>query len=257
MTNTRSMQGETGAEAQGGANSSSPRLPARVLIADDHDLVREGLLAVLEGEPDLEVVGEAKNGREALQMCRQLRPDLILMDVRMPEMDGLAATRAIKEELPTTSVVMVTMHENPDYLLEAIRAGAAGYILKDAAGERLVEAVRRTLEGEAPLNEGLAMQLLQRLAAGGREGERGGASVRGGRKRPAPMPGGITPREVEVLQLLAQGRTNPQIAQELKVSRGTVKIHVQNIIAKLGVSDRTQAAVRAIELGIFDPPTEW
>src|SRR5918997_4940306 len=249
------MKGESGAEARGEANSSAPRLPARVLIADDHDLVREGLLAVLEDEPDLEVVGEAKNGREALEMCRQVRPDLILMDVRMPEMDGLAATRAIKEELPTTSVVMVTMHENPDYLLEAIRAGAAGYILKDAAGDRLVEAVRRTLEGEAPLNEGLAMQLLQRLAAGegDQEGERGGASVRGARKRGAPMPGGITPREVEVLQLLAQGRTNPRIAQELKVSRGTVKIHVQNIIAKLGVSDRTQAAVRSIELGILDP----
>src|SRR3712207_3943557 len=150
MTNMRSMKGETEAEARG----DGP--PARVLIADDHDLVREGLLAVLEGEPDLEVVGEAKNGREALEMCRQVRPDLILMDVRMPEMDGLAATRAIKEELPTTSVVMVTMHENPDYLLEAIRAGAAGYILKDAEGERLVGAVRRTLNGESPLEIGRA-----------------------------------------------------------------------------------------------------
>ena len=245
------MKGESRAEARGEANSSTPRLPARVLIADDHDLIREGLLAVLEDEPDLEVVGEAKNGREALEMCRQMRPDLILMDVRMPEMDGLAATRAIKEELPTTSVVMVTMHENPDYLLEAIRAGAAGYILKDAAGDRLVEAVRRTLEGEAPLNEGLAMQLLQRLAAGRREGERGkGASVLEGRKRQAPMPGGITPREAEVLRLLAQGRTNPQIARTVLSSVSTVKIHVQNIIAKLGVSDRTQAAVRAIELGL-------
>jgi NarL family two-component system response regulator LiaR len=247
MTNARSMQSETGAEARGGGP------PARLLIADDHDLVREGLLAVLEGEPDLVVVGEAKNGKEALEMCRQVRPDLVLMDVRMPEMDGLAATRAIKEELPTTSVVMVTMHENPDYLLEAIRAGAAGYILKDAAGERLVEAVRRTLEGEVPLNEGLAMRLLQRLA-----GEEEGSSLgEASKQRPAPLPKGITPREAEVLRLLAQGRTNPQIAQDLTVSRGTVKIHVQNIIAKLGVSDRTQAAVRAIELGIFDPATEW
>jgi NarL family two-component system response regulator LiaR len=256
MTNTRSMRSETEAEGRG-ANSPPP---ARLLIADDHDLVREGLLAVLEGEPDLQVVGEARNGREAVELCRQVHPDLVLMDVRMPEMDGLAATRAIKEELPTTSVVMVTMHENPDYLLEAIRAGAAGYILKDAAGERLVEAVRRTLEGEVPLNEGLAMQLLQRLAGeedlGGRGGG-GASSVGEERKRPAPMPKGITPREAEVLRLLAQGRTNPQIAQDLTVSRGTAKIHVQNIIAKLGVSDRTQAAVRAIELGIFDPATDW
>ena len=136
---------------------------ARLLLADDHDLVREGIRAVLEGEPDLKVVGEAANGREAVELCRELEPDLVLMDVRMPEMDGLAATRAIKEELPQTSVVMVTMHESPDYLLEAIKAGAAGYILKDAAGERLVEAVRRTLEGEAPLSEGLAMQLLVRM----------------------------------------------------------------------------------------------
>jgi DNA-binding NarL/FixJ family response regulator len=241
MTNARSMQSETGAEARGGGP------PARLLIADDHDLVREGLLAVLEGEPDLVVVGEAKNGKEALEMCRQVRPDLVLMDVRMPEMDGLAATRAIKEELPTTSVVMVTMHENPDYLLEAIRAGAAGYILKDAAGERLVEAVRRTLEGEVPLNEGLAMQLLQRLAAG-EEDQEGG--VRQARKRPAPMTEELTNREAEVLRLLAQGRTNPQIARTVLSSVSTVKIHVQNIIAKLRVSDRTQAAVRAIELGL-------
>jgi two-component system, NarL family, response regulator LiaR len=219
---------------------------ARLLLADDHDLVREGIRAVLEGEPDLSVVGEAANGREAVELCRELKPDLVLMDVRMPEMDGLAATRAIKEELPQTSVVMVTMHESPDYLLEAIKAGAAGYILKDAAGERLVEAVRRTLEGEAPLSEGLAMQLLQRLAS--EDEERPEPSE--AKKTRAPMPEELTSQEMQVLRLLAQGRTNPQIAQIVLSSVSTVKIHVQNIIAKLGVSDRTQAAVRAIELGL-------
>ena len=229
--------------------------PARLVLADDHDLVREGIRAVLEGEPDLVVVGEAENGRQALEICLKERPDLVLMDVRMPEMDGLAATRAIKEQLPETSVVMVTMHESPDYLLEAIKAGAAGYILKDAAGERLVEAVRRTLEGEAPLSEGLAMQLLVQMV---NESEQSAGMLPEAKKRRrGPLPKGITPREAEVLRLLAQGRTNPQIAQDLAVSRGTVKIHVQNIISKLGVSDRTQAAVRAIELGIFEPETEW
>ena len=220
---------------------------ARLVLADDHDLVREGIRAVLEGEPDLVVVGEASNGKEAVEVCRKVRPDLVLMDVRMPEMDGLAATRAIKEELPQTSVVMVTMHESPDYLLEAIKAGAAGYILKDAAGERLVEAVRRTLEGDAPLSEGLAMQLLQRLAS--EDGQRAQQQPEA-KRTPPPMPEELTPRETEVLKLLAQGRTNPQIARTVLASVSTVKIHVQNIIAKLGVSDRTQAAVRAIELGL-------
>jgi DNA-binding NarL/FixJ family response regulator len=215
----------------------------RVLIADDHRLVREGLRAVLQAEPGLEVVGEAENGREAIEACRRLEPDLVLMDVRMPHSDGLEATRAIKEEMPSVSVVMVTMHQNPDYLLEAVRAGAAGYILKDASGERLVGAVRRTLEGESPLDEDLAMRLLQELS-----GEQA--------RPPQPSPEThepqepLTDQELEVLRLLAQGRTNPQIAQTLFSSVSTVKVHVQNIIAKLGVSDRTQAAVRAIELGL-------
>jgi two-component system, NarL family, response regulator LiaR len=233
---------------------------AQLLIADDHDLVREGLRAVLEGEPDIEVVGEARDGREAIEEARRLRPDLVLMDVRMPRMDGLEATRRIKQELPEVSVMMVTMHENPDYLLEAVKAGAAGYVLKDAAGGRLVEAVRRTLEGDSPLSEKLAMQLLVRLASEEGRGVRGTSSVggtvqeRGVGSRGGTAEGILTEREVEVLRLLAQGKTNPQIAQELAISRGTAKIHVQNIIAKMGVSDRTQAAVRAIELGLFAPP---
>ena len=229
------------------------RNPARLVLVDDHDLVREGIRAVVEGEPDMVVVGEAHNGRQALEVCLEERPDLVLMDVRMPEMDGLAATRAIKERLPGTSVVMVTMHESPDYLLEAIKAGAAGYILKDAAGERLVEAVRRTLEGEAPLSEGLAMQLLRRMAS--EDGERA-QPPREAKKRGNPAPVELTLEEAEVLRLLAQGRTNPQIARKVLSSVSTVKIRVQNIISKLGVSDRTQAAVRAIELGLANSGLE-
>jgi DNA-binding NarL/FixJ family response regulator len=233
------MEGETRPASRTGS--------ARLLLADDHDLVREGIRAVLEGEPDLLVVGEAANGREAVELCKELRPDLVLMDVRMPEMDGLAATRALKEDLPQTSVVMLTMHESPDYLLEAIKAGAAGYILKDAAGERLVEAVRRTLEGDAPLDEGLARQLLQRLS--NKDGQRSLPPTEA-LKRKAPVPEELTPREAEVLRLLAQGWTNPQIGRIVLSSVSTVKVHVHNIISKLGVSDRTQAAVRAIELGL-------
>jgi len=225
------------------------------MVADDHDPVREGLCALLDGEADLEVVGEAKDGQEAIELCRKLHPDLVLMDVRMPNFDGLEATRRIKEEMPEVSVVMVTMHENPDYLLEAVRVGAAGYVLKDAAGERLIEAVRRTLCGDSPLDERLAMRLLRSLA--------GVHHRRPRTSRPPPDPAsrrdssteGLTPREVEVLSLLAQGQTNPQIARNLEISRGTAKIHVQHVIAKLGVSDRTQAAVRALELGLFQPET--
>ena len=235
---------------------------ARILIADDHALVREGLRTMLSSEDGLQVIAEAHDGHQALTLCRELDPDLVLMDVRMPRMDGLEATKMIKQEMPQVSVVMVTMHENPDYLFEAIKAGAAGYVLKDASGERLLGAVRRTLEGESPLNQELAMRLLVRLAKerGGegseevdREGGEPGTSPRteGERGRVQRDHVGqmesLTPREVEVLRLLSQGQTNPQIAQNLLFSVSTVKAHVRSILAKLGVSDRTQAAVRAIE----------
>jgi DNA-binding NarL/FixJ family response regulator len=220
--------------------------PARVVLVDDHPLLRRGFRSLLTGEPDLEVVGEASNGREAIELCQRLRPDFVLMDVRMPEMDGLAATREIKREDPGTVVLIMTMHENTDYLLEALDAGAAGYVLKDTPAERLISAVRRTLNGESPLNQELAAELLRHLA-----GER--------KKQEAPrLPESrvqlhepLTPRELEVLGLLATGLTNQQIAQTLVISKGTVKVHVERIIRKLNVSDRTQAAVRAIEMGLL------
>jgi DNA-binding NarL/FixJ family response regulator len=266
-----------------GARTTTQAKVAQILIADDHALVREGLRTMLSGEDGLQVIAEAQDGIEALSLCRELEPDLVLMDVRMPKMDGLQATRCIKQELPKTSVMMVTMHENPDYLFEAVKAGAAGYVLKDASGERLLGAIRRTLEGESPLNQELAMQLLVRLAkesesrderskVGSEEtltqrdetevprsgAPRSGAPEGAGRGRELLKAGQtevLTPREVEVLRLLSQGQTNPQIAKNLMISRGTVKIHVQHIISKLGVSDRTQAAVRAIELGLLDQRT--
>jgi two-component system, NarL family, response regulator LiaR len=224
---------------------------ARILIADDHALVREGLRTMLSGEVGLEVIAEANDGQQALSLCRELGPDLVLMDVRMPVMDGLEATRKIKAEMPKTSVMMVTMHENPDYLFEAVKVGAAGYVLKDASGERLLGAVRRTLEGESPLNQELAMRLLKRLARESPGATRSGAHQVGSggptRSRGAAQIENLTPREVEVLKLLSQGQTNPQIAQNLLFSVSTVKAQVRSILSKLGVSDRTQAAVRAIE----------
>jgi DNA-binding NarL/FixJ family response regulator len=294
-------------EDRGGVEEASreatPSEVARLLIADDHALVREGLRTMLSGEEGVEVIAEANDGEQALNICRELEPDLVLMDVRMPVMDGLEATKKIKAEMPKTSVMMVTMHENPDYLFEAVKAGAAGYVLKDASGERLLGAVRRTLEGESPLNQELAMRLLVRLSreSGGSGEEGSGEGSRGASREAAeatsgqaqgegdeplvthpeasradalgperPQPGAhqagsggsgpsraaeqiesLTPREVEVLKLLSKGQTNPQIAQNLLVSRGTIKIHVQHIISKLGVSDRTQAAVRAIEAGLL------
>jgi DNA-binding NarL/FixJ family response regulator len=236
------MEGET----------STPTGSARILIVDDHDLVRDGYQRMLDREPDLEVVGEASNGREAVELCRELRPDLVLMDVRMPEMDGLEATRKIKDELPTTSVLVVTTYDNPDYLFEAVEAGAAGYVLKDAPKRQLLGAVRRTLNGESPLNQELAMQVISRFSRQTREPGEPAAQPAVPQHRGAGVPGleALTPRELEVLGLLAQGKSNPQIAQELVISRATAKTHVERIIGKLGVSDRTQAALRAIESGL-------
>jgi len=223
------------------------RKPTRLAIVDDHKLTRQSLRNMLFDETDIEVVGEAANGRKALLLCSRLRPDLILMDVRMPEMDGLAATKEVKERYPKTSVMMLTMHENPDYLLEALKAGAAGYVLKDAPQEEIIEAVRRVRNGESPLDPELAARLLRRLTS---EGE-----MRKGKRDPreaVPPTEPLTPRELEVLGLMKLGRTNRQIAADLVISLGTSKNHVEHIISKLGVSDRTQAVVKALELGILN-----
>jgi NarL family two-component system response regulator LiaR len=226
------MQPETAATAP----------PGRVIIADDHELARLGLRTMLEPEPDLEVIGEAATGREAVALSSQLQPDLVLMDIRMPDMDGLMATRAIKEELPRTSILIVTLSEDPDYLLEALRVGAAGFVLKDASRREVVAAVRQVLSGESPLDPKLAAQLIRRLA---------GQTLP--KEQPARHGDNLTQRELEVLRLVAEGKTNHDIAQSLFVSVGTVKVHVERIIDKLGVSDRTQAAVRAVELGYLTP----
>jgi DNA-binding NarL/FixJ family response regulator len=229
---------------------------ARLLIVDDHAFMRVALGTILDVEDvSVEVVGEAEDGEEAIARCQELRPDLILMDVSMPKMDGIEATRRIKAEFPQTGVLILTSHQDHELLMEAVKAGAAGYVLKGDRPERVLESVRAVLAGDSPLDQGLAMRLLRHL------GEK--AAAQGGTTRPtaeqttpasaAVIPNSLTPRETEVLVCLASGKTNRQIAKELHLSLSTVKRHLEHILPKLKVSDRTQAAVKAVEMGLLGP----
>lgn len=224
-------------------------MPSRVLIADDHALFRAGIRVMLSSRPDIEIVGEASDGEEAIALCRERHPDLVMMDLTMPNKDGIAATRAIKAEFPTTSVLVLTAYADEDLLLEAVRAGAAGYVVKDTVGPvELHDAVRGVLSGESPVDQDLVMRLVRRLAD--ETGPRIEPVTKVSTERAA---GPLTERELEVLRLLPLGRTNREIAAGLHLSLSTVKKRLERIISKLEVSDRTQAAVRAIELGLVDP----
>jgi DNA-binding NarL/FixJ family response regulator len=234
---------------------------SRIVVADDHPLFRFAIRHTLEIHPDLEVVAEAANGQEAVELCRRLEPDLVLMDLRMPVVDGVAATRAIMRELPKTLVLILTAIDESRDLSDSLEAGAAGYILKDAPAAQITHAVRRVLSGGSALNDELAMRLVMNLmdreSHEEQENHKGGPAdsstserdleERGG-SHPAPS---LTAREVEILRLVVQGQTNQQIARTLSISVSTVKRHVRHISEKLGVSERVQAAVRAVELGVL------
>ncbi|HHS96527.1 MAG TPA: response regulator transcription factor [Chloroflexi bacterium] len=212
----------------------------RVLLVDDQRLMREGLRTLLELEPDLEVVGEAGDGEASLEAYAALRPDVVLMDVRMPGMDGVEATRRLRERWPEARVIILTTFDDDAYVFEGLRAGALGYLLKDVSGEELAEAVRTVAAGGALIQPSVARKVVAefaRLAPPARSAEEG-------------LPEPLSEREQEILQLLARGLTNREIATRLHLAEGTVKNYVTSILQKLGVRDRTQAALRARELGL-------
>jgi DNA-binding NarL/FixJ family response regulator len=210
----------------------------RVLIADDQRLFREALALLLSVQDDVLVVGEAAHGAQAVELAGRLSPDVVLMDLRMPVMDGVTAIRHLRADRPGVQVIALTTFDDDADVFAAIRAGAIGYLLKDATSERLMEAVRAAVRGESVLEPGVAAKLVSRLA-------QLPAAV------PAPLVAPLTGRELDVVRLLAGGRSNREIAAALFLAEGTVKNYVTGALAKLGARDRTQAALRARELGLL------
>jgi DNA-binding NarL/FixJ family response regulator len=203
----------------------------RILVTDDHPVVRAGLSGMLSGEPDFEVVGEAQNGKEAVAFVGERKPDVVLMDLRMPEMDGVTAIQHIKSNYPDVHILVLTTYESDADILRAIETGATGYLLKDTPREELFGAIRMVAQGQSPLAPGVAARLMQRVRN--------------------PEEEGLSTREIEVLELVAHGTSNKEIAKQLWVSETTVKSHMLHIFDKLGVTDRTAAVTAALKRGII------
>jgi DNA-binding NarL/FixJ family response regulator len=213
----------------------------RVVVADDHEVVRSGFAALLDTQDDLTVVGTAADGEEALAVCADVHPDVVLMDVRMPRLDGIEATRRLCEGGLVPRVIVLTTFDLDQYVFDALRAGASGFLLKDVTAERLFDAVRVVAAGEALLAPAITRRLISEFAELHRSDAR------------PPELSALTPRETEVLRLVAEGLSNPEIAARLVVSEETVKSHVSRVLAKLGLRDRTQAVVAAYESGLVVP----
>jgi DNA-binding NarL/FixJ family response regulator len=210
-------------------------VPIRVFLAEDHEIVRKGIRALLATEPDVEVIGEAADGREAVVEVIRLRPDVTLMDLDLPEVDGIQATGQITTAWPEAGILVLTSFATDDKVFPAVKAGARGYLLKDSSPEELVRAIRQVHHGEASLDPSIARKVLQELA-------------RSSDRPPTPDP--LTPREVEVLRLVARGLGNQQIADDLSLSEATVRTHVSTILGKLHLASRTQAALYALREGL-------
>lgn len=218
--------------------------PIKILLVDDQALFREGLATLLSVREELEVVGEASNGAEALRLAEQLRPDVILMDLRMPVLDGVAATRQLREKQLPGRVIVLTTFDDDEHIFEGLRAGAVGYLLKDVSSDKLVEAIQAAVRGESFLQPSVAARVLaefNRLPSGG-----GGSGAAG-----QPLVEPLSERELEILGMVGQGLSNKEIALQVFITEGTVKNHITNILGKLGVRDRTQAALKAKELKLI------
>ena len=213
----------------------------RVLIVDDQRLMRDGLRTLIELESDLDVAGEAADGLEAITAYRDLGPDIVLMDVRMPNLNGVEATRRIKADWDEANILILTTFDDDEYIFEGLRAGASGYLLKDVSGKELAEAIRTVANGGTLIAPSVARKVVAEFA------RLKPASPRSTESLPEPL----SIREIEILQVLAQGRTNKEIAEHLHLAEGTVKNYVTSILQKIGARDRTQAALRARELGVL------
>ena len=211
----------------------------RLVLADDHEVTRTGFVALLAGHPQFEVVGQACEGQQAVELCRHLLPDIAILDIRMPVLNGLGAACLLQQQLPDIKVVMFTMDDSVEHLEAAMTAGAVGYLLKDASRDEVINALQRVAAGEEVLNSAVSARLLRRMT----DRNTGVATSKEN----------LTPRERQVLALVANGMSNRAIGEKLGITTGTAKTHVERVIGKLAAADRTQAAVRGIALGLVNP----
>ena len=221
--------------------------PIRILLADDQPLFRGAIAALIAEQDDMVIVGEAENGLEAVEKAHALVPDLVVMDVEMPVMDGVEATRLIRDQLPSVKVIMLTVSEADDHVFDAIRFGAHGYLLKDLRPEQLYDMIRSVMRNETPLSPAIAGRLLNEIQSG--------ATKRSSSTEPPPGPA-VTRRELEILQLVAEGLSNKEIGKSLSITEGTVKNHVHNALEKLHMENRIQAAAYIVRQGLGRRPDE-